>query len=61
MAGRLEEYAQAIAAAQKRVEDAQLAYRRGGSLDAVNAADRALQAAHDDFYMCAGGRVRDPR
>jgi hypothetical protein len=54
-------YAQAIEDARKAVEKAHQAYARGGSLDAVNKANRALAGAHDRADECAGLRVKDTR
>jgi hypothetical protein len=53
--------AQKIIAAQGDVARADLAYRRGGSLDALNAANRKLADAHDARYRYIGGVIPDKR
>jgi hypothetical protein len=57
--------AQDAAAAIKRVsievENADAAYRRGGSLETLNKANAKLAAAHDDLYVADGGTMPDHR
>jgi hypothetical protein len=50
-----------IEAAQRAVAKATQAYRRGGSLDAVNKADRDLADANYRWYEWSGGNVPDDR
>jgi hypothetical protein len=57
----LVKYAQDIEAGRRAVAEAQLAYRRGGSIEAVNRANRKLADAHDVYRECSAGRVHDPR
>jgi hypothetical protein len=51
----------AIEAAQEAVEKAQNDYRKGGSPNAVNTANRALAEAHERWREVVGGNVRDRR
>jgi hypothetical protein len=53
--------AQKIKEATAEVEKADRSYRRGGSLDALNAANRKLAACHNRLYEIDGGVVRDDR
>ena len=53
--------AQKIKQATLEVERADQAYRRGGSLDALNKANAALAAAHNDLYVADGGTMPDDR
>jgi len=53
--------AQDVEAARQQVADATLAYHRGGSLDAVNAANRKLADAHAVYREVSGGRIPDRR
>jgi hypothetical protein len=50
-----------IEAAKRAVAKAQLAYQRGGSLDAVNKADRELTDATYGMYEYSSGRIPDDR
>lgn len=50
-----------IKLAQADVANADLAYRRGGSLDALNATNAALARANNDLYVAASGTVPDKR
>jgi hypothetical protein len=54
-------YAREIEAARDVVAEAQLARGRGGSIEAVNRANRKLADAHDAYRECSAGRVHDPR
>jgi hypothetical protein len=58
---RLEQACQEINDAEEAVAKANLAYQRGGSLDAVVKADRRLADAHARNYEVASGRVPDDR
>ncbi len=58
---RAEDAAEKIKQAEIAVEQAQMAYRKNGNVDAVNKANRALADAHDDLYTVKGGRVPDTR
>jgi hypothetical protein len=42
----LEKYAKAIITAEERVDAADAVYRKGGSLESLNRANRALADAH---------------
>jgi hypothetical protein len=44
-----------IADAQIEVENAHVAYRKGGPVDRVNKANRDLAAAHDELYRINAG------
>ena len=46
-----------IKAAQADVAKADLAYRKGGSLDALNKANAALADAHNALYEADGGII----
>jgi hypothetical protein len=50
-----------IEAAKAQVAKATLAYQRGGSLDAVNKADRELTDATCGMYEHNSGRIPDDR
>jgi hypothetical protein len=50
-----------IKAASADVAKADAAYRKGGSLDALNAANRKLADAHQDLYVADGGTIPDSR
>lgn len=58
---RAQDRAHAIKQAQADVARADLNYRKGGSLDALNAANRRLAEAHQDLYCADGGTVPDNR
>jgi len=58
---RAEDAAEKIKQAEIAVEKADAAYRKGGSLDALNAANRRLADAHDDLSVVTGGTMPDPR
>jgi hypothetical protein len=58
---RAQDAAQKIKEAQIGVENADAAYRKGGSLDALNAANRTLADVHNYLYECDGGVVHDKR
>ena len=58
---KLTDYAIAIEDAREKVAEAAQKYSRGGSLDALNKANRELADAHDRFRECSGGRVPDTR
>ena len=58
---RAQDAAAVIKQAQIDVENASLKYRRGGSVDELNAANRKLAAAHNRLYEIDGGVVRDDR
>ena len=58
---RAQDCAEKIKQAQIDVGNADAAYRKGGSLDALNAANRKLAAAHNDLYVADGGTVPDHR
>lgn len=53
----LEQYAAEIVAAEQAVADATKAYRKGGSVSAVNRANDRLADAHAAFRDCSGGRI----
>jgi hypothetical protein len=57
----LEKYASEIISAEARVDAADAAYRRGGSLESLNRANRALADAHASWRECSGGNVKDRR
>jgi hypothetical protein len=61
MAGHLNDYAKAIFDAEKAVEAADLAYRKGGSPAALNKANRELADRQFEYWECSGGNVRDTR
>ena len=58
---RAQDCANAIKQAQAGVARADLNYRKGGSLDALNAANRRLADAHDALHCADGGTVPDDR
>jgi hypothetical protein len=58
---RAQDAAQKIKEARIGVENADAAYRQGGSLDALNAANRTLADANQYLYECDGGVVHDKR
>jgi hypothetical protein len=58
---RAQDAAEDIKQAQLAVERADKAYRRGGSLSALNKANDALAQAHNALYEINGGRVPDER
>jgi hypothetical protein len=58
---RAQDAAQKIKEAQIAVENADHAYRKGGSLDTLNKANRTLADAHQYLYECDGGVVHDKR
>jgi hypothetical protein len=51
----------AVEAARERVAEARQAYSKGGSVNAVNEANRALADAHCAYRECSGGNVPDRR
>jgi hypothetical protein len=57
----LDRYCENIEAAREKVEQAQHAYSRGGSLAALNKAHRELADCHDEYRSCYGLRVHDTR
>jgi hypothetical protein len=61
MAYQIDKACQEIDDARKAVADATAAYRKGGSLDAVNRADRRLANANDRWREVVGGVVPDDR
>ncbi|MGB6400467.1 MAG: hypothetical protein WBF73_33000 [Bradyrhizobium sp.] len=58
---RAQDCAEKIKQAQIAVEAVDAAYRRGGSLNNLNAANRALADAHNDLYVADGGTMPDHR
>jgi hypothetical protein len=58
---RAQDCAEKIKQAQIAVENADTAYRKGGSLDALNKANRTLADANNYLYECDGGVVHDKR
>lgn len=58
---RLLQAASEIEAAETAVENARLAYSKGGSVAAVNKADRRLADAHCRYREVSGGNVHDRR
>jgi hypothetical protein len=58
---KAQDAAQKIKEAQSGVDSADQAYRRGGSLNALNKANRALADAHNDLYEADAGVVCDKR
>ena len=58
---RLEDACSEIEAAQIAVAKAAESYSRGGSLNALNKANRALADAHASYRETSGGRVPDCR
>jgi hypothetical protein len=58
---RAQDCAAQIKAAQDEVEKATWDYRRGGSVDAVNKANRKLADAHDALYTADSGMCEDRR
>ena len=58
---RLESACEKIEAAQEDVAKATMAYRRGGSCDAVNRANKQLAQAHCQYREVSGGNVPDDR
>jgi hypothetical protein len=61
MSADLVRYARDIEDARAKVAEAQLQYSRGGSVDAVNRANRQLADAHEAYDSCTDGRVPDQR
>ena len=57
----LDGYTRAIEEARVAVAKAQQAYSRGGSVEAVNKANRRLADAHAEWRECAELRVPDKR
>ena len=49
--------ANAIKQAEADVATADRSYRKGGSLDALNAANRKLADANNDLYVADGGTM----
>jgi hypothetical protein len=58
---RAQDVAAEIVKTQREVEAADAAYRKGGSLNNLNAANRALADAHNDLYVADGGTTPDHR
>lgn len=58
---RAQDCAAAIKQAQADVEKATWSYRKGGSVDALNAANRKLADAHGDLYVADSGICGDDR
>ena len=58
---RAQDCAAQIKQAQGDVAQADAAYRKGGSLDALNRANRKLADAHNDLYTANGGTIPDDR
>jgi hypothetical protein len=58
---RAQDAAQRIKECQIAVEAANRSYCKGGSLDALNKANAALAAAHNDLYEIDGGVIPDRR
>jgi hypothetical protein len=58
---RAQDCAERIKQAQADVAAADRAYRRGGSVDALNKANRALADATDALYVVDGGTMPDHR
>lgn len=56
-----EVYANAVFNAQRDVSRAMTAHSQGGSIDAVNRANRALAEAHCRYQEASGGDVPDDR
>jgi len=56
-----DDFTKAIEDAREAVAKALLAYSRGGSVDGVNKANRALADAHCRWRECYGGNVPDRR
>lgn len=57
----LDDYTIDIEKARQAVERAQNNHSKGGSLDAVNRANRRLADAHFRYRECQGGNVHDDR
>jgi hypothetical protein len=57
----LEKYAKQITSAEERADAADRAYRKGGSLESLNRANRALADAWASWRECSGGNVKDDR
>jgi hypothetical protein len=58
---RGQDCAATIVAAQKEVERADAAYRKGGSLDTLNRANRKLADCHQRLYEINSGSIPDDR
>jgi hypothetical protein len=58
---RGQDCAAAIVAAQKEVERADASYRKGGSLDTLNRANRKLADCHQRLYEIDAGSIPDDR
>ena len=58
---RAQDVAAEIVKAQREVEAADRAYRRGGSLNDLNRANAKLAACHNRLYEVDGGVVPDRR
>jgi hypothetical protein len=61
MKTQINDACQAIYDARDQVERADLDYRKGGSPDKLNRANRALADATQDLYDVQSGVVRDTR
>jgi hypothetical protein len=58
---RAQDVAAEIVKAQREVEAADRAYRRGGSLNDLNRANAKLAACHNRLYEVDGGVIPDRR
>jgi hypothetical protein len=58
---RAQDAAENIKLAQKAVEKATWDYRQGGSVDALNSANRKLADCHDQLYTVNSGLCSDDR
>jgi hypothetical protein len=58
---RAQDCAEKIKQARAEVEQATWDYRRGGSVDRVNAANRRLADANDALYVADSGMCEDRR
>jgi hypothetical protein len=58
---REQDCANVIKQVQASVAIADRSYRKGGSLDALNAANGKLANAHNEMYEAAGGVIPDKR
>ncbi len=57
----LDDYTISIEKARQQVERASIAYSKGGSVEAVNRANKALGDAHARWRECQNGNVEDDR
>lgn len=58
---RFDEKVEAVEQARERVAKAMQSYSRGGGVDELNKASRALADAHDRWREWTGGRASDTR